>query len=56
VSGWGVGPENIPPSYDEGTNGYNGIATTTRIPGPRSLTWRPRMPRCDACPGRSARP
>ncbi|MFT3866169.1 MAG: GH92 family glycosyl hydrolase [Solirubrobacterales bacterium] len=28
ASSWGTGSENIPPSYDEGTNGYNGIATT----------------------------
>jgi predicted alpha-1,2-mannosidase len=28
VSGWGVGAANVPPSYDEGTDGFNGIATT----------------------------
>jgi predicted alpha-1,2-mannosidase len=27
-TGWGKGEANIPPSYDEGTNGFNGIATT----------------------------
>jgi predicted alpha-1,2-mannosidase len=25
---WGVGAANVPPSFDQGTNGYNGIATS----------------------------
>jgi predicted alpha-1,2-mannosidase len=28
ASGWGVGAENVPPSYDEGSEGFNAIATT----------------------------
>jgi predicted alpha-1,2-mannosidase len=28
ASDWGVGAENVPPSYDEGSEGFNGIATT----------------------------